>query len=55
METQIPNDDEMNDIFKAFKNTVQMIPATHENHQMAIAIGTPDKHTKYLVTFEKFE
>lgn len=46
----------MDEVFKTFQRTgLQMIPANHADHQMAIAIGTPEKHTKYLITFETFE
>jgi hypothetical protein len=56
MDTKIPNDEQMNEVFKTLQSTgLQMIPADHEEHQIAMLIGKdPTKQTKYLVTFETF-
>lgn len=56
MDTKIPDSDQMNEVFKTLQSTgLQMIPADHKDHQVAISIGRdPAKQTKYLVTFETF-
>ncbi len=55
METKIPSDDELNEIYKVFKtHGIEPIPAQHENHQMAIMIPG-EKPIKVLLTLATFE
>lgn len=57
MDTKIPSEEQMNEIFKDFQQRgIQMIPAKHEDHQIAIAIGRdPKTAIKVLMTMATFE
>jgi hypothetical protein len=57
METRIPTEEQMNEIFKDFnRKGIQMIPATHDDNQIAVAIGNdPKTAIKVLMTLTTFE
>lgn len=55
METRIPTEEQMNEIFKDFRfKGIQMIPATHDDNQIAIVVGR-DPAIKVLLTLTTFE
>lgn len=57
MKTSVPTEEQMNEIFKDFhKRGIQMIPANHDDNQIAIAIGSdPQTAIKVLMTMTTFE